>query len=526
MIPTRSALPGVVAIHLRNNLTRFLLDRSLRDTEKFLTQHTFDFFGLPFTAYNSHKLGKLNVLLKMVVFVKSTHLATAAVASIASFTLPRDLNVNESASIQGVARTIAAGAMSYYPGTADTFVDLPAPYYWWECGALMGAMLDYSHYTKDPTYDETLATALLAQVGPNFDYMLPKHYGDEGNDDQAFWGFATMSAAERNFPQPDPAVPSWLDLSINLWNSLSSRWNMTACGGGLTWQIFASNVNGLDYKNTVSNGGLFQLSARLARATGNDTYLQWAHKVWDWTQGVGLIDEDFNVYDGASSKLNCTGFQHLSFSYTAGIYMYGAAVMANLTGDEVWTRRTAGLLEASKSFFNPFENATNIMYEHACEQFGKCNTDMLSFKGYFSRFAYASTLMVPSIIPTVNSLLHASAAAAANSCTGGANGTTCGQKWYVGGYDGNAGLGQEMCALETIQGLLVSGSTPPFKGNQIQVVRDFNKSVAPTATPTASPAATPSTSPTKRSNSAGALEVNFQWAVLTACTGLFVWGMI
>ncbi|KAK0701813.1 glycoside hydrolase [Lasiosphaeria miniovina] len=442
-------------------------------------------------------------------FFKSINNA-AAVAAVITAAPPKELNINQPSSIQSVAKTIAAGAMSYYPGTTKSFADLPKPYYWWECGALMGAMLDYSHYTGDKSYDETIATALLAQVGPEFNYMLPAHFGDEGNDDLGFWGFAVMSAAERNFPQPDPSIPPWLDLGANIWNSLASRWNTTACSGGLLWQIFASNPNGLDYKNTVSNGGFFQLSARLARATGNDTYLEWANKVWDWTQGVGMIDDSYHVFDGASSSDNCTKINPVSFSYSASIFMYGAAVLANYTNDTKWVDRTTGLLEGSKWFFSPFENATNIMFEHACEQVDKCNTDMRSFKGYFSRFVYASTLYVPSILPTVNELLHTSAAAAAQSCTGGANGTTCGHKWYVGGFDGSVGLGEEMCALETIQGLLVAESTPPLKGDEIKVVRAFSgaaSSSAPTSTSsttstaaaTAAPSSTQSSSAVKRS---------------------------
>ncbi|KAB5571968.1 glycoside hydrolase family 76 protein [Coniochaeta sp. 2T2.1] len=406
-------------------------------------------------------------------FVKSTQ-AIPAIAQIAAFMSPSKLDIRDASSIKGVARTIAADTMSYYPGTEQVFADLPQPYYWWECGALIGAMLDYSHYTQDPTYDRKLATALLAQAGPKFDYMLPKHFGDEGNDDQAFWGFAVMSAAERNFPQPDASVPSWLEMSQNLWNSLSSRWDTSACGGGLFWQIFPSNPNGMDYKNSVSNGGLFQLSARLARATGNQTYVDWARKVWDWTAGVGMIDRDFNVLDGAGASENCSVINGVSFSYSTGIYLYGAAVLANVTGDSIWVDRVEKLLEASRSFFSPFDNATNVMYEHACETIDKCNADMLSFKGYLSRFAYASTLMVPSILPTVTELFHFNAEMAAKACSGGEKGTTCGEKWYVGGYDGNTGLGQEMCALETIQGLLVAQSTPPFQKEQIQVVREFN----------------------------------------------------
>lgn len=100
----------------------------------------------------------------------------------------------------------------------------------------------------------------------------------------------------------------------------------------------------------------------------------------------------------------------------------------------------------------------------------------MSFKGYFSRFVYAASLYVPSIQPTIDELWHTSALAAAKACSGGAAGTSCGEKWYVGGYDGHTGLGQEMCALETVQGLLVGSSTPPLKGDAIKTVRTFDAS--------------------------------------------------
>jgi mannan endo-1,6-alpha-mannosidase len=356
----------------------------------------------------------------------------------------------------------------------------------------MGAMLDYSHVSGDFTYDGIVTTAILAQVGPNFDFMLPTHFGQEGNDDQAFWGFAVLSAAERNLAQPPSNIPSWLDLGVNIWRSVSSRWDAGHCGGGLFWQIFESNANGVHYKNSVSNGGLFQLSARLARATGNQTYIDWANKIWDWTAGVGMMDpQTFEVFDGADIKDNCTEINRLSFTYSTGIYLYGAAVMANVTGDKVWIDRAHTILEAARGFFFP-ENAENIMWEAACEGVDRCNTDMKSFKGYLSRFMWASTQMLPSLSTTVKTLLHTTAVAAAKSCTGGADGHTCGQKWYVGGFDNSVGLGQSMSALETIQGLLMDTAAVPLKGSEIRDVR------GPPATNTDEQPA-----PTKRSDNAG-----------------------
>ena len=85
-----------------------------------------------------------------------------------------------------------------------------------------------------------------------------------------------------------------------------------------------------------------------------------------------------------------------------------------------------------------------------------------------------STYHLPSLLPDVKRLLQASSVAAAQACSGGSNGVTCGQKWYVGGFDNSVGLGQQMCALETIQGLLIEETTPPFKAGGIKTIRDTN----------------------------------------------------
>ncbi|KAI3399647.1 hypothetical protein diail_5995 [Diaporthe ilicicola] len=441
------------------------------------------------------------------VAVELAFLTNAVLANI--ITPPNNLNLGEATSIKGVAKTIAEGALSYYPGNATAFVDLPTPYYWWECGALMGALLDYSHYTNDSSYDDLLTTALSANIGPTNDLMIPKYQGQEGNDDQAFWTFNMLTAAERNFRQVEAAsVPSWLQVAENSWNSLTGRWNTSACGGGLLWQIFPDNPNGLNYRNSVSNGGLFQISARLYRATGNQTYLDWANKVWDWSVAIGMVDEQYVVFDGADSDKNCTDMNPISFSYSAGIYMYGAAVLANTTDGttaSTWVQRTEGLLSGSKTFFSPFANATNIMYEHACEQVDRCNVDMKSFKGYLSRFMYASTLMVPSIYDTVQELLNATATAAASSCSGGDDSATCGQKWYVGGFDGSVGLGQQMCALETVQGHLARDAAPPLRKGEIQDVRGQAVATGTTAPTDSSVSSSAVTTPmdTRSSKSAG-----------------------
>lgn len=189
-------------------------------------------------------------------------------------------------------------------------------------------MIDYWRYTNDTTYNDEVVQALQHQVGPFNDYMPPNQTKTEGNDDQGFWGMAAMLAAESNFENPPSSSPQWLALAQAVFNDMALRWDNTTCGGGLRWQIFPFN-NGFTYKNSIANGCFFNLGARLARYTGNNTYAEWAEKIWDWENSVGLLDDQYNIFDGSSDTTNCSTVDRLQWTYNAGIYLHGAANMFN-----------------------------------------------------------------------------------------------------------------------------------------------------------------------------------------------------
>jgi len=221
--------------------------------------------------------------------------------------------------------------MSYYVGneTGQTPGLLPAPYYWWEAGAMFGCLIDYWHYTGDDTYNAVTTQALQFQVGPHDDFMPPNQTFDMGNDDQSFWAMSAMKAAETNFQNPPADEPSWLSLAQAVFNEQITRWDTSTCGGGLRWQVFPSN-GGYNLKNSVANGGLFNLASRLARFTNDDLYAQWAVKIWDWMTTIGLIDEYYNVFDNAEADtLNCTQIDKTQFCYNAGTMLMGASTMFN-----------------------------------------------------------------------------------------------------------------------------------------------------------------------------------------------------
>ena len=278
-----------------------------------------------------------------------------------------DLDPNNVESIKSAARTLAFGLQSYYvnnqtttpPGMVGTW---PGPtWYWWKGGAIWGGMIDYWAYTNDSSWNNVTQQGLFAQVGPEFNFEPPAYNGNLGNDDQAFYALAAMSAAEYGFPPPQGQNDTaWIDLVKAVFDRQIARWDTATCNGGLRWQVFEAN-KGWNYKNSISNGGLFQIAARLARYTGNQTYIDWSVKTWNWMSEIGLISPSYQVFDGTDVLKNCSELDHTQWTYNPAMMIYGAAALANLTDDQIWKNRTEGLLASiENNYFSMFTNATDV----------------------------------------------------------------------------------------------------------------------------------------------------------------------
>ncbi|KAK0621862.1 putative dfg5 protein [Bombardia bombarda] len=374
-----------------------------------------------------------------------------------------NVDLNSADSIKSAAKVVAGNLMSYYHGTDPGQIPgvLPGPppagpYYWWEGGALWGTMIDYWHYTDDDTYNDIVQYSLLFQANsPQNNYMPPNWTASLGNDDQGFWGMSAMLAAETTFQNPPAGQPQWLALAQAVFNTQVARWDTAFCQGGLRWQIPLAN-NGYDYKNSITNAVFFNIAARLARYTGNDTYAEWAAKTWDWTKDVGYIDADYNIYDGGHVYNNCTDINRAQFSYTAAIFLQGLGFMYNYkNGAEPWGTHITLLANRTLEVFFP----AGIAVEVACElaTHVQCTTDMLSFKGYVHRWLSQTTQMAPFIRDKIMPVLRTSAAGAVKACTPDG---VCGFRWNdPQGYDGNTGAGQQMNALGALMSLLVDEET-------------------------------------------------------------------
>ncbi|KAI6858525.1 mannan endo-1,6-alpha-mannosidase [Hortaea werneckii] len=392
------------------------------------------------------------------------------------------LDVGDQNSVKQAVTTLAQTFYEYHNPSATTGqFDQPEPWFWWLSGAGWTALIDYTAYTNDTTYISGIHAALSANAGADNDLAPASQAGWEANDDQAYWAYATLSALEYGFPPltSEPAdevanvscANSWFAISDNVFQQFVTRWynNSITCNGGLKWQYNPEETgNGWTYKNSVTNGGFFQLAARLARYTDNSTYAEWANTIWDWSSGVGLIGPNFHVFDGTSDAdgANCSSINRDQWSYNIASYMHGAANMFAYSGSgngsssgTLWEGRVHNMITAAnQTFFSPYPNATGVMYEQICEPRELCNTDQASFKGSLARWMSKSAALVPSAKEGVMELLRSSAEGAAQSCSGLGN-STCGTKWYVGGYDGVTGFGQQVSGLEVMLSLMINDAS-------------------------------------------------------------------
>lgn len=366
-----------------------------------------------------------------------------------------ELDLTSSDSIKSVTSTLAYDMMTYYSGNQSGQIPglLPGPcdslacYYWWEAGAMFGSLIHYWQYTGDDSYNPVVIQALQFQVGPEENFNPPNQSKNMGVDDQDFWAFSAMDAVEANLPDVGGDAPSWLALAQAVFNYQTNLWDDATCGGGMRWQVFSFNA-GYNLKNTISNGGYFQLAARLARYTGNETYANWANTMWNWMEGSPLFqvqDDTLFIWDNTDANNNCTDVQHFAWTYNYGTMLMGAANMYNYSGgDPSWEARVHEILDGAFKLFFPPEYGGNIMSEFQCEPTLVCNNDQSSFKAYLTRWMAVAAMLVPSTYDLIMPKLQASAAAAAQQCTGGDNGRMCGRQWYAS-FDGSSGVGQQVC---------------------------------------------------------------------------------
>lgn len=428
-------------------------------------------------------------------------LVLSLVSSVVGRATALQLDVENQDSIKSTAKSLASSIVAAYSETLST-QSIPGLfdediYFFWEAGAVLGSLIDYSRLTGDVQYNDLVSQGMQWQLG-EFDAFMPENQtAVSGNDDQSYWGLAALTAAEANLP--NPVNGTWAEFAANVFDTQVIRYEIEensngTCGGGLRWQIYSFNL-GYDYKNTASNANFFLLAARLAKFTGNATYSDWAEKSFAWARDVGLISKEYFVYDGASTSDDCEQINRLQWTQNHASYTEGAAIMYNMTAGNNWSDTVTGLMNSTKNFLD--DNL--VLVEVACERNGKCDTDHRAYKGIAVNSYARAALLAPSIEDLVDSMLGASAKGAANACEGTGEEVKCKLSWTdvdsewesASAKDGN--LGEVFDALAVVQALLYKNAAPMATSNETTTVGGTN---ATTSGGSAAPESTSSSSKT------------------------------
>ncbi|RSL54072.1 hypothetical protein CEP54_010070 [Fusarium duplospermum] len=333
------------------------------------------------------------------------------------------LEIGSRDDILKTSKSLAADLIKFYHGneTGETPGLLPektavtkdddVTYFFYQSGAFMSTYIDYWQLTGDETYNDLVMQGIVHQVGQNDDFIPANQSINAANDDQAIWAMAALTAAEYGFPDPPKDELPWLSLAENVFESQRLRWDIEVeektCDGGLRWQIAFIN-NGYDWKSAEANTFFFALSSRLARQTGNKTYVEYAEKVWDWLYDIELIDHDtLAVYDGSSVKSNCTQINKIQRSGAAASLAMGAAYMYNQTdGSSTWKSRVEKL---TSSFVDTFFTKEGNFAEASCPNEAKCPRDLLTFKALSQRWLAVTSQIAPFTAETILKTLRKSA---------------------------------------------------------------------------------------------------------------------
>lgn len=212
----------------------------------------------------------------------------------------------------------------------------------WGYGALCTMLATYEKCTRDKSRLRFLQKALeklelyKSESGGYVHYNShPDCFGagEPYYDDNAWVVLALLDVYELK------KTEKYLPRAKEVTEYLYSGWSESI--GGIRWKEFDC-----DSSNTCSCGPTIVASCKLYKFTGDEKYLRWAEKIYEWTREK-LEDSDGTFFD----KMFETGETDKSkYTYNTGTMIWSGALMHGITGKESYlenARRSArGAMDA------------------------------------------------------------------------------------------------------------------------------------------------------------------------------------
>jgi predicted alpha-1,6-mannanase (GH76 family) len=234
---------------------------------------------------------------------------------------------------------------------------------WWNAANALTAVIRYMRLTGDQSH--------LGVIQTTFTAAQLKHPGFRNRffDDNQWWALAWLAAYDLT------ADDQYLAAARAIFASVLAGWDAT-CGGGLWWN------EDRRYKNAITNELFLTLAALLHQRTpGDQFYLDWALREWEWLRGSGMISPAGLVNDGLTAA--CANNQGITWTYNQGVILGGLTALHEITGDQGYLRQAEHIADAA---LRALTGPRGILAE-PCEPSG-CDGDQTQFKGIFVRYLH------------------------------------------------------------------------------------------------------------------------------------------
>lgn len=229
--------------------------------------------------------------------------------------------------------------------------------YWWMAHAI-DVFVDAYARTGDDAYK--------TQMNSVYNAMKYSGGGSLHNgffDDMEWMGLACLRANEVYYTNP-----KWKEAAIQLWDWIKMGWNENQ-GGGIQWVDTQPNS-----KNACSNAPAIILAARLYQLTNDETYLDWAVKIFNWMNNNLIFSENGLVKDAYNNnQLSWT------LTYNQGTWIGACLELYKITNDTKYydiAMKTADYVVNDYTKFSP----NGILYNN------EGGGDGGLFKGIFMRY--------------------------------------------------------------------------------------------------------------------------------------------
>lgn len=235
--------------------------------------------------------------------------------------------------------------------------------YWWNAH-VMDVLVDAYNRTKSSVFTQRMS-ALRAGVFAKCASGATNKWWNTFYDDMEWMGLATLRAFEATGDQ------SWRTATIDLWNMVEKGWTDNVQEGGIMWASGSPNS-----KNACSNGPAMTHAAKLYKLTGEQKYLDWAKKIYNWM--VLKVQDPVTglIWDGPTN-------QQLSwtFTYNQGTFMAGCVELYLITNEQKYLDQAMRIADI---LTNPV--ATERRFSPGGILTGEGTGDGGLFKGIFMRY--------------------------------------------------------------------------------------------------------------------------------------------